>query len=146
MLMTLPPSPSASIFTAFPVRVDPANLVGWADYPDSLTDASPTVVLDMETGMRVAHFAEVDANADSSLDDQALYIRPAYRLRPAARYAVAIRKTLKAEDGATETVEVYQDGADGEWFAKSNYTREYVKLLKSSTSALAEDVESIIGG
>ncbi len=93
-------SPSTSIFTAFPVRVDPANLVGWADYPDSLTDGSPTVVIDMETGMRVAHFAEVDANADSSLDDQALYIRPAYRLRPAARYAVAIRKSLKAADGA----------------------------------------------
>jgi hypothetical protein len=53
--------------------------------------------------------------------------------------------TLAAEGGETETVEVYQAGADGDWYAKSGFTRGYVKMLKSTTSGLAEDVGAIIG-
>ena len=54
--------------------------------------------------------------------------------------------TIKGEGGEQETVEVYQAGEAGDWYAKSGYTRGYVKMLKSTTSGLADDVGAIIGG
>jgi len=53
--------------------------------------------------------------------------------------------TLTGEGSSPETVEVYQAGDAGDWYAKSGYTRGYVKMLKSTTSGLAEDVGSLIG-
>jgi hypothetical protein len=53
--------------------------------------------------------------------------------------------TLHADGGGEETVDVYQDGSAGDWYAKSGYTREYVKMLKSTTSSLSEDVGPLIG-
>jgi hypothetical protein len=53
--------------------------------------------------------------------------------------------TLQSEGGEQETVEVYQAGDAGDWYAKSGHTRGYVKMLKSTTSSLAEDVGSLIG-
>jgi len=92
-------SPAVQIFTAFPGGVEPANLVGHHDFGASLTDASPTVVIDMSTGERVAHFAEVDVTEQWAPDMQAVYIRPAFRLSGATRYAVGIRSSLKAQQG-----------------------------------------------
>ncbi|MCA9678207.1 MAG: hypothetical protein KC464_24485 [Myxococcales bacterium] len=94
-------SPAAQIVTAFAGGVDDANLVGFDDMAASLTDASPTVLLDMDTGERVAHFAEVDANAvaEADWDHQALYLRPAARLIGGHRYAVGIRKSLLGRGG-----------------------------------------------
>lgn len=86
-------------FTAFSGGVDPTNLVSYTDYAASLTDASPTVIIDMSTNERVAHFAEVDANAGDDYDNQALYMRPAFRLQPNRRYAVGVRTSLKSRDG-----------------------------------------------
>lgn len=99
-------SPAAQIFTAFPGGVDDANLVFHDAIGDSVTDASPTVIVDMETGERVAHFAEVDANAaeDGLFDEQALYLRPAARLAGGRRYAVGIRKSLQARGGGAVPV------------------------------------------
>jgi hypothetical protein len=91
-------SPGAQLFTVFPEGVDDANLVGWDDPAASLTDASPTVIIDMTDGGRVAHFAELDANALDP-EDQALYIRPVARLAGGHRYAVAVRTSLKAAGG-----------------------------------------------
>ena len=53
--------------------------------------------------------------------------------------------TLTGEGSSPETVEIYQAGDAGDWYAKSGYTRGYVKMLKSTTSSLAEDVGSLIG-
>lgn len=92
-------SAAAHIFTAFPGGVDPSNLVPHTAYGDSLTDASPTVLIDMDHGGRVAHFAELDLPSADDPDHQALYIRPSERLRGGTRYAVAIRKSLKARGG-----------------------------------------------
>ena len=94
-------SPAVQIFTAFPGGVDDANLVGHRDMAASLTDASPTVLIDMATGERVAHFAEIDANEQYDPDIQALYIRPAARLAGATRYAVGLRTTLLSKLGGT---------------------------------------------
>jgi len=94
-------SPAVQIFTAFPGGVDPANLIGHHDLDASLTDGSPTVLIDLETGERVAHFAEIDANEQYDPDIQALYIRPAFRLKGDTRYAVGLRTTLLSQQGGT---------------------------------------------
>ncbi|MEZ4313058.1 MAG: hypothetical protein R3F14_33980 [Polyangiaceae bacterium] len=62
----------------------------------SLTDNSPTVLLNADTGERVPHFAELDM---SGTDDEAraLMLRPAVRLNDATRYIVAIRRVKDAE-------------------------------------------------
>jgi hypothetical protein len=54
----------------------------------------------MDTGERVAHFAEVDLAAAATPDRQALYLRPAARLIGGHRYAVGLKTTLKRKDGA----------------------------------------------
>lgn len=86
----------------------------------SLDPDSPTVIIDAETGQRVAHWVDldeyvvqakirVDADAgapdftiDRSLDDlrqeQALMLRPAIRLDDSTRYIVAIRGVLDASN------------------------------------------------
>ncbi len=90
---------AAPIITAFAGGVDGSNLVSWRNYADSLTDASPTVLLEMPSGDRIAHFAELDLNAADDPDHQALFIRPAVRLKGGTRYIVAIRKSLAARGG-----------------------------------------------
>ncbi len=53
------------------------------------------------------------------------------------------RLTMSGADGASETLEVLQSAASGDWFGRSEHTRGLVKLLKGPTSALAEDVEDL---
>jgi hypothetical protein len=56
----------------------------------SLADDSPTIVLDVATGERVPHWAELDMSHDQD-DRRAFIVRPAVRLKDDARYIVAIR-------------------------------------------------------
>jgi hypothetical protein len=109
-------SPATQIVTAFPGGVDPSNLPFWTDYAASLSADSPTVILDMATGERIAHFAEVDANfTRPDRSEQALYLRPAQRLRGGRRYAVGIRRSLRRADGGElESPAGFQRILDGE--------------------------------
>jgi hypothetical protein len=93
-------SAAAPIITAFPTGFDPSNLVSHTDYPASVTPASPTVLVNMDTGELVVHFAEIDARVPDDPSRQALYIRPSTLLDGGTRYAVGIKKTLKAPDGS----------------------------------------------
>ena len=94
--------PSAlTILWAAPGGVDPASLVPYTDLGSSLGDTSSTVILDMTTGQRVAHFAEVDANELKDFDHQAVYLRPAARFASGDRIAVGIRKTVTTRTGGT---------------------------------------------
>lgn len=79
--------------------VDPAGLAGPDAIASTVDGSASTVIVDMMTGERVAHFAEVDANELDNFTNQAVYLRPVQRLAGARRYAVGIRKTLKARDG-----------------------------------------------
>jgi hypothetical protein len=92
-------SAMTQILVTFPGGVSDANLVFHDDFPASLTDASPTVIVDMMTNQRVAHFAEIDVNELDYADNQVLYLRPATRLVGGHRYAVAVRRTLKGRAG-----------------------------------------------
>lgn len=107
-------SPAAAIITAFPTGVDPSNLANYKSYAKSLTADSPTVVIDMSTGELVEHFAEVDARVPDQLASQALYIRPSKMLKGSTRYAVAIKKSLKAPGGGELAIpEGFQAILDG---------------------------------
>lgn len=68
------------------------------DLARSLEAGCPSVLIDVERGELVAHFAEVDM-AEPNAVDRALMIRPAARLRDGARYVVAFRGVV-GEDGA----------------------------------------------
>jgi hypothetical protein len=93
-------SPAAPMIFSYEGGMDGSNLVPNSRYADSITDSSPTVLIDMSTGERVVHFAELDIREKERFGSQALYIRPSVRLKPGTRYAAAIRKSLKARDGS----------------------------------------------
>ncbi|MDX2086407.1 MAG: hypothetical protein SFX73_01100 [Kofleriaceae bacterium] len=92
-------SPSAPMVISFPTSVDPTHLPPFDNMDLSLAANSPTVLIDLTTGQRIPHFAEVDAQAESTPGSQALLIRPAARLVSGHRYAVAITDRLTAPDG-----------------------------------------------
>jgi hypothetical protein len=93
-------SPNAHILAAFPGGVDPAALPPYDDPARSLAADSGTVLLDVDRGERVLHFAELDASDEVPLAEQrALVIRPMVRLREKTRYAVAIRRAVKSAQG-----------------------------------------------
>ena len=75
------------------------GLASSANVADSLLEDALTVVLDVETGERVPHYAEIDVRPDTD-DERSLLIRPVHRLRDDARYIVAVRNMVDA-DGAT---------------------------------------------
>jgi hypothetical protein len=79
------------ILALFPSGVDPDPLVFHTeDVTESLGDASPTVLVEVDTGERVLHFAELDPRAETDAR-RALAIRPLVRLRDGTRYVVAVR-------------------------------------------------------
>jgi hypothetical protein len=106
---------AAPMIIAWESGVDGANLVDYKHIADSVMATSPTVIIDMESGELVHHFAELDAREPDKPASQALYIRPAKMLLPAHRYAVAIKKTLKAKGGGELLIsEGFQAILDGE--------------------------------
>jgi hypothetical protein len=83
------------ILALFPEGVRGDDLVGYyGDDPTrSVTDHSPTLLVNAESGERVLHFAELDPRAETD-DRRALVIRPIVRLEAGARYVVAIRRLV----------------------------------------------------
>jgi len=97
-------SPAAPIAMAWKTGVSPEGLPPADDFDLSLAADSPTVILDMTSGRRVAHYAEVDAQAADRPESQALLLRPAARLLGGHRYAVAITSRVHARDGSALAV------------------------------------------
>jgi hypothetical protein len=92
-------SPAAPMIVAFPGGVSAAGLPAVDNFDRSITPDSPTVLIDMTTGQRVPHFAELDTQAAATPDSQALFIRPAMRLVGGHRYAVAITNAVTSANG-----------------------------------------------
>ncbi len=92
-------SPTGPMVALFPTGVSAEGLPGHREPAASLRDDSATIVLEMATGRRIVHFAEVDENVLFA-EERALIIRPLERLVSGSRYAVAIRRSVKAEDGS----------------------------------------------
>jgi hypothetical protein len=87
-------SPGATLLAHLPGAVA-TGLVTHQEMARSLTDGSPTVLVDTVTGERVAHFAEIDVTARDP-SQRALMIRPATGLVPGRRYVVALRNVRDA--------------------------------------------------
>ncbi|MRG91617.1 hypothetical protein [Polyangium spumosum] len=80
----------------------------------SLSDTSPTVILDAETGERVAHFSELDRSIVTEADEErAFLVRPVVRLADARRYIVAIRNVVDAEGNTIAPSPAFQALRDG---------------------------------
>jgi hypothetical protein len=116
-------SPNGVIVVSFPTGVSEAGLTGHEDLARSITADSSTVIIDMESGELQPHFAELDRNSNDPLD-QALLIRLVQRLEPGHRYAVAVRKSVKAADGGDLPVSAaFQAMLDGKSFDHPLMTR-----------------------
>ncbi len=77
----------------------------------SLEPESPTVLLNAETGERVAHFSELDMSHNQA-DKRVLFVRPAVRLEEGTRYIVAIRNVVDSDGeplAASPAFEVLRD-------------------------------------
>ncbi|MDQ3034642.1 MAG: hypothetical protein M3Y87_19690, partial [Myxococcota bacterium] len=70
--------------------IDASTLPTWRDPGASLLPDSPTVVLDADTGERIAHFAELEPATEAD-PRVTLYIRPAARLPDDTHVVVAVR-------------------------------------------------------
>jgi len=92
-------SPATQIVAFFPDRLDGTTLPPLGDPDASLAKDSATTIVDMDTGERVAHFAEIDAQSIKEDDRQTLILRPMRRLENGHRYAVAITNRVKTLDG-----------------------------------------------
>jgi hypothetical protein len=93
-------SPLTTLVAEFASVLDPSPLPTWHDPGASLVPDSPTVLLDVDTGERVAHFSELESSPEVAAGHSTLYLRPAGRLAERHHYAVAIRG-LRAKDGAS---------------------------------------------
>lgn len=88
-------SAGATLLTHLP-GATAAGLPGVLDPKRSLDADSPTVILDAETGQRVAHFSEID-RAEGDAEQRSFLIHPVVPLVDGRRYIVAIRKVQSAE-------------------------------------------------
>ncbi len=104
--------PSAQILTLFAEAVDDSNLPFHTDYDASLDVDCPSVLLDMTTGERVAHFVEFDVRFDNPAEIL-MYVRPAQRLEENHRYAVALRDLAYEGGQPIEASEVFAALRDG---------------------------------
>jgi hypothetical protein len=80
----------------------------------SVTTMSPTILLDADTGELVPHFAELDQELPTELDEnRAFMIRPVVRLGDATRYIVAIRHVVDKNNMPIPPSPVFQALRDG---------------------------------
>lgn len=88
------------------------ELGGPADIEQSLSESSPTILLDAQSGELVAHFAEIDSRARFP-EERATMIRPVVRLRDDARYIVAFRNLTNEEGEIIEASPEFAALRDG---------------------------------
>ena len=60
------------------------------------------------------------------------------------QFRFSMKLTPSSDKEKVQTVQVLQDGTDGDYFGKSEYTRGLIKLLRSPTRAVAEDVDGLV--
>ncbi len=83
-------SPNTQVMAVFEVPPDLDGVASWDDIGRSLDADHPTVILDLETGERIAHWVELDARAQYA-SETTVYLRLASRLDDDRAYGVAFR-------------------------------------------------------
>ncbi len=80
----------------------------------SLSDSSPTVLIDAETGERIPHFSELDMSLSTEEDaERTLMIRPVVRLKDSTRYIAAFRRVVDHDGKPIAPSPVFQALRDG---------------------------------
>jgi hypothetical protein len=94
-------SPVMPILLHFGVNVDTRELAGIDTIGRSMEEGAMVALVDMETGERVPHFVEMDANQKDGYPGRyAFIVRPMAPMRMGARMAVLVKRGLVDESGA----------------------------------------------
>jgi hypothetical protein len=103
----------------------------------SLEADSPTVLIDADTGDRVAHFSELDQSHEDDAR-RVLIIRPVVRLKPKARYIVAVRGVVDSAGSLLDPTPVFRALRDETAFDEPSvglrrrlYTDIFARLKKA---------------
>lgn len=100
-------SPSTPILIHVPgLSTEHTSLPSEGDIGVSLTPESATVIVDLDTGQLVPHWAELDKRATDEAD-RALILRPAISLPEAHRFGVALRDVRGANGQALQAPVAY---------------------------------------
>jgi hypothetical protein len=78
----------------------------------SVSASSPSILLDVEMGEPVPHFAEVDVRSTTE-EQRSVMIRPVVRLRDNARYIVGFRNLTDKDDATVEPSPAFAALRDG---------------------------------
>lgn len=106
-------SPSSTLLTLVPgLDAAASGLPSWTDLAASLSDSSPVVLVDVDTGDRVPLWAELDAKAESP-DEQLLVIHPAVALAEGHTFAVGLRGLVGRDGSPLEAGPVFRIYRDG---------------------------------
>jgi hypothetical protein len=89
-----------------------SNVAFHTNFARSLDADHPTVLMRADTGERIPHFAEMDANT-ADVTKRALIIRPALRLENGTRYIVALRNLVDVNGEPIRPRLVFQALRDG---------------------------------
>lgn len=140
-------SPATSIFVHAKEALSADNLPPHEDIAASLKGDSPTILLDADTGERVAHWAELDKNdtpparrGDAEpYADHGLLIRPAGDLLRGHRYIVAITRSLKTatggELGVPAAFAALRDGKETDNAAVERQRQKYAEIFSTLSAA-----------
>lgn len=125
-------SPASSPMTFLP-GATATGLPGPLEIARSLEADSPTVLVDLDTMERVAHFSEIDQAYPGEVQ-RALLLRPAAGLTPGHRYAVAVRSVVDASGSVVPPSPVFvalRDGAESADPAVLERRADYEALFTS---------------
>jgi len=106
-------SPNSTLLT-YVEDLDAASskLPSWTDLGASLAADAPVVLVDVDTGERVALWAELDAHATGDTD-RLLMIHPAVALTEGHTYAVGLRGLVRRDGQPVEPSAIFRAVRDG---------------------------------
>ena len=102
------------IMTFFP-NLSTSGLLGHNQLGDYVSDTVTTVIVDVSTGERVPHFAELDMSHDLE-SRRALRLYPVEPLKWSSRYVVGIRNLLDNDGVLVQPSEAFASLQSGEAF------------------------------
>ena len=104
-------SPGSAILALVPgLDLEKSRVAPSTDIGASLDPDAPVVLLDTDTGERLAYWAELDAQAPEG--DQVLMVRPAVALPEGHRIVVVLRNLLDADGNAIPATEAFRATLD----------------------------------
>ncbi|MCO4773213.1 MAG: hypothetical protein KDA24_24480 [Deltaproteobacteria bacterium] len=124
------------------VAIDPATLPRWDDPGGGLQPDASVQMWDLDAGVRLPAFAEVDAYPAQADADRAVLVRPLAPLPFGARVAVVVRDGVRSPEGeAVAPVAAFSAILSGA--ADSDVQRHYADLL-SRLEGLGQDPAHVV--